>query len=794
MPPNRLARESSPYLLQHAHNPVDWWPWGADAFAEARRRDVPIFLSIGYATCYWCHVMERESFEDPDTARVLNDNFLPVKLDREERPDLDDLYMTATLVQRGHGGWPMSVFLDPASLRPFFCGTYFPREPAHNLPDFRAVLNAMSKAWREQREGVLAQAAALADAVRDHIEGRAAPADLGDAPVADALSHLLSTFDRAHGGFGPAPKFPQPAILDFLLDVRERAADDATTDAIEIALRTSLDAMALGGLRDHLAGGFHRYCVDESWTVPHFEKMLPDSALLAAIYARAARYFNDAFYARVAHDTCRYIHTRMTGPDGLFWSAQDAEVDGREGVPYVWSPQRLRAALCPPEVEQIPELRERALAAVDFAARAYALDGPPNFRDPHHPDEPSAWVLRLADHPDRLALRANMDPAEFTDRLTRVSGAMLEYRDRVPQPLTDDKSLAAWNAVTIRALAQCAVDLETPAYRDAASRAADAMLATMRTADGQLLRARRAGVSKIPALLEDYAATIAALGALASTAGSPAERDRRVAQARALLAHARAAFFDDATGLLLDTRADQPDLFARAVTLHDGALPSGFSQMLHALIDLADLTADHALAARAAQALEANGARIAASPASSINAVRALFRLLLRAEHAPGAERPASAAEIHAPRAAESQRRTRGQADVVKVFSPAERVELVPGTPAMVEVLVQIADGWHVPAADPGDTPAAQAVTPFRIDVLGNPAVRCFADYPAGELFGAGEHAIRVYAGAVRLRVVLERAGDWRGVPRLVVAYQACSGSECHAPARAELDIELARG
>ncbi|MDX2130953.1 MAG: DUF255 domain-containing protein [Planctomycetota bacterium] len=793
--PNRLARESSPYLLQHAHNPVDWWAWGEEAFLEARRRDVPIFLSIGYSTCYWCHVMERESFEDDATARDLNEHFVPIKLDREERPDVDDIYMAATLVQRGHGGWPMSVFLEPASLRPFYCGTYFPREPAHNLPEFRAVLAGMARAWREQRDAVLAQAEAMAAAVREHLEGREARADLGDAPVTDALSHVLRQFDRAHGGFGPAPKFPQPAILEFLLDVRERAADDATGDAIDIAVRTTLDAMMLGGLRDHLGGGFHRYCVDQSWTVPHFEKMLYDNAMLAGVFAREARRSGDGEYARAAREAIRYVRTRLTGAHGGFLCAQDAETDGREGATYVWSPGQVRAALCPPEVNAIAELRDVANAAADFAARAYGLDGPPNFRDPHHPDEPSAWVPRLHDRPERLAGRFEMSPTDFVERLTRVSAALLESRDRRPQPRTDDKVIAAWNGMMIRALATASADLGEPAFLAAAERAADFVLSRMRAPDGGLLRSHRANVSKIPALLEDYAAMIEGLCAVAR-AHTGAERARRVGQALDLLAHAKRAFFDDATGLILDTRSAERDLFVRTSTLHDGALPSGFSTMVHALIDLADLTGDDAHATRAAVALESVGARLAASPQSSVNAVRALLRLLLRAEGPAHAERPASVAEARSARPVESQRKTTpspGVPDVVKVFSPTDRVEIEPGTPVIVELLVQIAEGWHVGAANPGATQAASAMTPFRVDVTGAPDIRCFADYPAGEDFGEGDARVRVYAGSFPLRVVLERSGERRGVPRLVVTYQACSDRSCLAPAQAGLDIEIAR-
>jgi uncharacterized protein len=385
---NRLASQSSPYLLQHAHNPVDWWPWGPEAIEHARRTDRPIFLSIGYSTCYWCHVMERESFTHAPTAEFINTHFVPVKLDREERPDVDELYMAATVIMTGHGGWPMSVFIDPGSLRPFYCGTYFPLEARPGMPAFGAILSAMSQAWRTQRDGVVAQAAQVAEAVAEHLGGDAEPQRLSQSHVADAVGALLRMFDRAQGGFGPAPKFPQPAFMEFLLDVRTRAGDDATGDAIDLAVRTTLDRIALGGLHDHLAGGFHRYCVDAAWSVPHFEKMLYDQAQLLTVFADAARLHADAWYRGVALRTAAFLRDEMTNDQGGLISAIDAEVDGREGASYVWSREEVRAAAGDEDAE--------------FALRALGLDGSANFRDPHHPDD------HTYDAPSRPSTSASM--------------------------------------------------------------------------------------------------------------------------------------------------------------------------------------------------------------------------------------------------------------------------------------------------------------------------------------------------------------------------------------------------
>ncbi|VAX41454.1 Uncharacterized protein YyaL, partial [hydrothermal vent metagenome] len=350
---NRLSREMSPYLLQHAHNPVAWWPWGEEAFAEARRRDVPIFLSIGYSTCYWCHVMERESFEHAEIAALLNECFVCIKVDREERPEVDNLYMAATQVSTGRGGWPMSLFLEPEQLRPFYCGMYFPAEakPGMQGPTFPQLLEGMAGAWAEQREGVVQQAAQIAEAVREHLAGGAgaagAPVPVGSRDVERAVERLLAGFDQVHGGFGAAPKFPQTVYAEFLLDAREQVSEPTTREAIDRVVRASLDAMAIGGIRDHVGGGFHRYATDAAWTVPHFEKMLYDQALLARLFVRAAAVYDDAEYKRVVREILEFVLREMTSTAGGFFSAQDAEVDGREGLNYLWTPTQIAEVLDP---------------------------------------------------------------------------------------------------------------------------------------------------------------------------------------------------------------------------------------------------------------------------------------------------------------------------------------------------------------------------------------------------------------------------------------------------------------
>ena len=369
---NRLAEETSPYLLQHAYNPVNWYPWGEEAFAAARERNVPIFLSIGYSTCYWCHVMERESFEKPEVAKIMNRDFVCIKVDREQRPDVDEIYMTACQVYtrvttgRASGGWPLSIFLDPSNLKPFFAGTYFPPEPGFGKPSFTDLLKGVHESWDTKRDSLEEQANQVATMVVRELEtiSGVQPLDTG---LADrAVSSLLSYHDETNGGFGGAPKFPQPVYLELMI------AGGWDRPEVEQAVRRTLDAMAMGGIYDHVGGGFHRYAVDATWTVPHFEKMLYDNGQLASVYADVYQRTGDVYYAEVVRGILDYVLREMTAADGAFLSAQDAEVNAREGGSYIWLPD---------------EVRESLGGGDDLASMAldvYGLSNGSNFRDPHH--------------------------------------------------------------------------------------------------------------------------------------------------------------------------------------------------------------------------------------------------------------------------------------------------------------------------------------------------------------------------------------------------------------------------
>jgi len=573
---NRLAQATSPYLLQHAHNPVHWHPWDDEALALARREDRPIFLSIGYSACHWCHVMERESFEDPEVAAELNAHFVPVKVDREERPDLDDLYMGAVQAVSGRGGWPMSVFLTPG-LRPFFGGTYFPPRARMGMPGFLDLLRRVRQAWETQREAIEQDAGQLSGILAQ--EAPAAPALPGLEPVEEALAWLARNFDARWGGFGPAPKFPQPATLELLL--RRGGAGGR-----RMALAT-LDAMARGGIRDHLGGGFARYSVDPRWAVPHFEKMLYDNALLASVYLEAHQATGEARYARVAEDTLDYLLREMRDPEGGFHASEDADSEGEEGRFYVFTPADVEAALG---------------AGAAEACRAYGVTPEGNFE--------GATVLHLPGEPPpeavRLALRA--------------------WRDRRVRPGRDDKIVTAWNALALSALARAYRVLGREAHLEAA-RGLARFLRRDLWRDGVLLRTWRGGKGHTPAFLEDHAALATALLDLYQADFDPAW----AAWARELGEILLRDFQDPAGGFF--TSPVRPDLPIRQKPLHDGATPSGNTLAARALRDL------HRLFGHGPFLEGAEGAVRAAAPLLDRGAASAAGMAdVLASLHAPGAE------------------------------------------------------------------------------------------------------------------------------------------------------------
>ncbi len=544
---NRLAQETSPYLLQHADNPVDWYPWGDEAFERAKTEDKPILLSVGSAACHWCHVMEHESFEDAETARLMNERFVCVKVDREERPDVDGLYMDAVVAMTGHGGWPMTVFLTPEG-KPFWGGTYFPPEPRLNMPSFRQVLTALAELWQDRRGDVGDQAERLTDAIRQAGERAPSSEPLTTALLTNAVSALRGHFDRNHGGFGGAPKFPPASTLEFLLRMHHgRGSHDALA-----MTRLTLDRMAAGGMYDHLGGGFHRYSVDAVWLVPHFEKMLYDNALLASAYLHAAVVTGDDDYRRVVCETLDYLVRDMRLPEGGFASAQDADTQGVEGLTYVWTPEEIRAVLDADEAEAV--------------IRRYGVTDEGNFE--------GRSIPHLADETVAVS-------AEARRRL-------LGERMRREQPLRDDKALAAWNGLALAAFAEAGRRLDRPDYVEVARSLADFLLTTLSDERRRLLRTYRAGVAKIDAYLEDYANVANGLLELYVATGEL----RWLEESRRLAALAVELFADEVRGGFFVTAADGDELVARRKELDDNPTPSGNSMLAFVLLRLARLYGD----------------------------------------------------------------------------------------------------------------------------------------------------------------------------------------------------------
>ncbi|MCU0292800.1 MAG: thioredoxin domain-containing protein [Thermoanaerobaculaceae bacterium] len=554
-PPNRLAKELSPYLRQHAANPVDWLPWGAEALGRARDEDRPIFLSIGYAACHWCHVMERESFEDPATAAVLNAHFVPVKVDREERPDLDAVYMAAVQAITGGGGWPLTVFLTPAG-EPFHGGTYFPPERRWGRPSFREVLEAVASAWRERRGEVATSAARLLEHLRQ-ADAAAGPSDPDVAlGVRRFLERLDRQLDRASGGFGDAPKFPTPSRLFLLLELAP-----GSSEARDMLTRT-LDGMAAGGMHDWLGGGFHRYSVDAEWLVPHFEKMLVDNALLARLYGQAGLRLGEGRWVEIARRAAGWMVDEMQGPEGGFHSSSDADDPGGEGSYFTWTADEIRAAL--------PDTQARLLVTL------CALDGPANF-------EGGRSVLRPSRPLAEAAAAAGVPPGQADAALREARSALLAARRRRVGPPIDDKRLAAWNGMAVWALAWLGAALPEPRLEAAANRAGRFLLERV-APDGRLQRAWRDGQVSGAETLEDAAWVAAGWLQLHEVTGEPVWL-----QAATDLIERRLPRFLDGDALF-DTPDDGPALVLRPRGGTDGAAPSSAAVAVQVLTRLATLT------------------------------------------------------------------------------------------------------------------------------------------------------------------------------------------------------------
>ena len=599
--PNHLISEKSPYLQQHAHNPVDWHPWGEAAFEKARREDKPIFLSIGYSTCHWCHVMERESFENPSIAAILNQSFVPIKVDREERPDVDHIYMTYVQATTGSGGWPMSVFLTPGRL-PFFGGTYFPPDNRYGRPGFATMLERIAEAWRKQHDQILESSSEVIEQLKLHSESAAnSSATLEPKTLDAAFQYFRRTFDTAHGGFGDSPKFPRPVTLNFLLRYHLRSKNE---DALDMTLAT-LRAMADGGMYDQLGGGFHRYSVDERWFVPHFEKMLYDQAQLAVSYIEAYQITHDPFYAGIARATLDYVLRDMTHPDGGFYSAEDADsvidpsepkVKG-EGAFYLWTAQDLDQLLG----EQLAKM---------FAYR-YGVEPNGNVHQDPHGEFTGKNILYVRHTLAETAQNFSISEDAAGAQLHQAIGTLLGARSKRVRPHLDDKILTSWNALMISAFAKAAQALDEPVYLDASTRALEFILSRMYDAHTAfLLRRFRDGEAAIPGFLDDYAFLIAALLDLYETDFNP----HRLELAITLSGKMRERFEDPVDGAFFTTAAGDPSLVLRMKDDYDGAEPSGNSIALLDFERLAHFTDRAEYREVAQRTLRALGPKMANQP------------------------------------------------------------------------------------------------------------------------------------------------------------------------------------
>ncbi len=553
---NRLAGETSPYLLQHADNPVDWYPWGPEALDKARAEDKPILLSIGYSACHWCHVMAHESFEDPATARLMNELFVNVKVDREERPDLDRIYQLAhqMITQRG-GGWPLTMFLAPSDQSPFFGGTYFPRTARHGLPGFKDLLTRVAGYWRDHRDEITSHGEAVKEAFGKiwdapaATEGSEVPMILNDAPLVAAREELGQAFDSQHGGFGAAPKFPHPpSIVRLLRHWRETAlGNDPDLEALYMVTFT-LKRMASGGMFDQVGGGFSRYSVDERWMIPHFEKMLYDNGQLLALYAQAWAVTDEPLFRRIATDTARWVMREMQSPEGGYYSALDADSEGEEGRFYVWTPDEVRGLLSPAE------------SAV--FAPVYGLDREPNFE--------GRWHLHGFRPVAEVAEAAGISSEEAESRLASARRKLLVARDTRVRPGLDDKVLAAWNGLMIRGMAIAARTLGDDAIAESAHRAM-AFVRDNMMVDGRLAATWKGGRARHAGYLDDYAFMLDAALEMLQLRWDPADLEFAVSMAETLLDH----FEDKTNGGFYFTADDHEALIERPRPLADDAIPSG---------------------------------------------------------------------------------------------------------------------------------------------------------------------------------------------------------------------------
>ncbi len=750
---NRLIKETSPYLLQHADNPVDWYPWGDEAFEKAKREDKPIFLSVGYSTCHWCHVMERESFENDQIAAILNESFVSIKVDREERPDVDEIYMRSVLIfTGGHGGWPMSVFLTP-DLKPFFGGTYFPPE------QFKRILLELARLWRDERQKVLQFAEEVSQAVASDLSMTLPiPEGLDERVVQAAEEVLLRTVDKKHGGFGSAPKFPPHQSLLFLLRRYEKKRRLLLWEITELTLQQ----MARGGIYDQIGGGFHRYSVDEKWLVPHFEKMLYDNAQLAQVYAWAYQLSGDGFFKRIAEETYAFVLREMTSPEGAFYSALDAESlppasrqspiasrQKEEGAFYLWRPEEVKAVLGE---------RDGALFC-----KVYDISDDPNFSNPHTGYYGSIPNLLKAPA-ENWAKTMDMRAEEFWANLDAMRQRLREARDKRPHPHCDDKVLTNWNALMVRSFAWGYRYLNDQRYKQAAERAAEFLWTKMRKPDGTLWHSYRNGQAKVDGMLDDYAFLLVALVDLHTVTGDGKwlERAKTLADTMVNL------FWDEQIGGFWFTVAEGA-LIARSKNALDGAEPSGNGMAALGFLELANETGEERYAKIAKRTMETFGGLMVQVPSGAMTLLSGLDEwVTTHKEAVQFAEQP-----------------------LRRIWSEPERLTIRAGQTVPLKVHIALAKGWHINGYQPQPNLMpmqlfvdAKLVTIERVEFPPTKEMQlAFADKP-----------LRVYEGTVTFTVWVKAKEKAQGEDKLTLRlrYQACDDRRCLAPTEKDMQVPVA--
>ncbi|MFH1741963.1 MAG: DUF255 domain-containing protein [bacterium] len=746
---NRLIHEKSPYLLQHARNPVDWYPWGEEAFARAKEEKKPIFLSVGYSSCHWCHVMEHESFEQDDVAKILNDHFISIKVDREERPDIDEIYMNATQVTTGRGGWPNSVWLTPDG-RPWYAGTYFPPEDMYGRPGFKTILLRLTEIWRTRPQDVEAQAKQLSESLKrissgSDVEGSF---ELDRDLVAETLDSLRQSFDAHFGGFGGAPKFPPHGGLNLLLYEYRKTKDKSL---LRMATRT-LDAMSQGGIHDHIGGGFHRYSTDEHWLVPHFEKMLYDNAQLARAYVDAYTITGNEECRLTALDTYEWVLREMTSKEGGFYSALDADSEGEEGKFYVWTRNEIISILGSEKGE--------------LFCRIFNIEEVGNFQEEATGRATGTNILHLTRSLSETAGIENIPIADLHSRLSKDIRKLLDYRNKRVWPHLDDKILTSWNGLMLGSLAYGGRHLNEPRYAAAAEKAANFILTTMRK-NGRLLRSYRDGEAKLNAYLDDYAFLANGLLDLYEATANKRYLDDAKELVEVLLRHYR----DAENGGFYFNSDDHEDLLTRSKDPYDKAIPSGNGMAARVLIRLGQTTKEPRYLEMARNSLETFLALMHRAPRGAESLVLATAMYF---DEIPSQEIQQTEAEADA--------HLRKPPLTIEAF--ISQSTIAPSQIFHLALRISIDKGWHINS----NTPDQDYLLPTTIELKQNlSAAMGNVDYPEGKniVFDFSPDPMSVYEGTIWIKAPVTIAENAQNGPielKLKIHTQACDNKACQAP------------